>query len=513
MSRLSSRSGWASLILGFLGWVWCAGLANAADSPTMKAGLAEADITPEPGMEKPGGYGKAYNKEVHDPCKVRVAVFDDGNMRVALVGVDALVVRRPLVEAARKRICERCGIRPEAILIGASHSHSSGPTGMILPGEFDQASEFVRKLAYEKSSCADAKYLTHVENQIVEAVCRADANRGAARCGVGVGVENQVAYNRRHRMKNGLSYTHPGQGNPDMLDYAGPTDPQVGVIGVWDAKGEKLLGCVVNYACHATCSPGGTSANWIYYMEQVIRGAMNPEAIVVFLQGACGDVTQVDNLSPYVRLPGERWSQLVGGRIGAEAVKVLLSMEPGTLTPLDAKVKCWDIARRKPSSDHVKQAMELVQKDPKQVGSTEWTFAKETVLLDALVAKEPVKKGVEVQAIQVGPVVMLTNPAEYFCQFGLDIKAGSPFRFTFPVELANDCVGYVPTEEAFGPHGGGYETRLTSYSNLEPTAGRQMAEAAIELAKQMRPGAVPERAKAPVAKEAWGYGRVPPELD
>ncbi len=487
--------------------------ACAGESPKMKAGLAEADITPEPGMEKPGGYGKSYNKIVHDPCKVRVAVFDDGKMRVAVVGIDALVVRRPLVEAARKRIHEKCGIRPEAILIGASHSHSSGPTGMILPGEFDHASDLVKTLAYEKSSCADAKYLVHVENQIVEAVCRADANRAEVRCGAGVGIEDKVAFNRRFRMKNGMTHTHPGQGNPELVEPAGPTDPEVGVIGVWDGKGEKFLGCVVNFSCHATCSAPGTSANWIYYMEQVIRGSMmNPEAIVVFLQGACGDVTQVDNLSPYVRPAPARWSQLVGGRVGAEAVKVLLSMEPGVLAPLDAKVKLWDVARRKPNPARVKQCLELVQKDPKQVGATEWTFAKEIVLLDALLSKEPIKK-VEVQAVQVGPVVMLTNPAEYFCQFGLDIKARSPFKITFPVELANDCVGYVPTEEALGPHGGGYETRLTSYSNLEPTAGRQMVDAAIELAKQMQPGPMPEPAKAPAAKESWGYGRVPPELE
>jgi hypothetical protein len=160
----------------------------------------------------------------------------------------------------------------------------------------------------------------------------------------------------------------------------------------------------------------------------------------------------------------------------------------------------------------VKKAMELVQQTPEKVGHTEWTFAKEIVLLDAVLAKTPVRD-VEVQAIQIGPVAVLSNPAEYFCQLGLDIRAGSPFPITFPVELANDCVGYVPTEEALGAHGGGYETRLTAYSNLEPTAGRQIVEACLRLAKQMQPVPLPVPPKAPSFTAPWSYGNVPPELE
>ncbi len=80
------------------------------------------------------------------------------------------------------------------------------------------------------------------------------------------------------------------------------------------------------------------------------------------------------------------------------------------------------------------------------------------------------------------------------------------------MELANGCVGYVPTEEALGPRGGGYETRLTAYSNLVPDAGPRMVRAALELARAMKPGAMPEAPPAPLFREPWSYGNVPPEL-
>jgi hypothetical protein len=81
------------------------------------------------------------------------------------------------------------------------------------------------------------------------------------------------------------------------------------------------------------------------------------------------------------------------------------------------------------------------------------------------------------------------------------------------VSLANGCVGYVPTEDAFGAGGGGYETRLTSYSNLEITAGNQMRDAGLELAKGLKPGAAPVPPKPlPFAGQPWSYGNNRPEV-
>jgi neutral ceramidase len=477
----------------------------------MKAGFAELDITPEIGMEQPGGYGKSYHSSFHDPCKVRAVVFDDGSKRSAIVGIDTLIIPRSLVVKVRENIQAKCGIPYEAILIGASHSHSSGPLGMVQPGEYDHAGPFVRTLAYEKSSCADPEYMELVGKRLVEVVCRADNSREETSLGVGTGIEDKVAFNRRFRMKNGLTCTHPRQGNPEIIEHAGPTDPEVGVIGVWNKRG-KCIGCIVNFACHATTNPGGISANWIYYLEQTIRGTMGDDCIVVFLAGASGDITQVNNLSPFANPSSQDWTRFVGGRVGAEAVKVLLSMPRGIMTPLDFRITVMEMNRRPPDPGRVRRSYELVKQTPDKVGHTEWVFAKEIVLLDALLSKEPTVK-VEVQALQVGPAVFVTNPAEFFCQLGLDIKNQSQFMFTFPVSLANGSVGYVPTKEAFNQNGGGYETRLTSYSNLEIQAGDKIVEAGLDLIGQMKPGNLPEFPKAPSFNgDPWEYGNVKPEL-
>ena len=494
-----------------------AGPALASEPPVstsiFKAGFAEKDITPDIGMEAPGGYGKSYHRTFHDPCKVRAVVFDDGKKRVALVGIDLLFVTRSLVQEARAEIEKQTGIPQDAVMIGASHSHSSGPIGMV-EDDFDNASPLVQDLAINKTIVSNPGYNQLLIKQIVGAVVTAHEARIDAQLAVGNGHEDKVSFNRRLRMKNGLTYSHPGAGNPDILDYAGPIDPQVGTVGVWDLKG-NLLGMLVNFSNHATTNPGGISANWIGEMEKTLRGATGNAALpVVFLQGACGDITQVDNLTEFQNPAPEEWNAIVGGRVGAEAYKTLLLIRRGANSdiPLDTRQRVWKVKRRIPSPDKIKQALVTVEQGPEKAGATEWTFAKETLMLDAMIKARP-EVEVEVQTIQVGPAVFVSNPAEYFVQFGLDIKEGSKFPFTFVVELANGIVGYVPTEEALGPNGGGYETRLTSYSNLEVSAGRQFADTGIELANQMTPGKIPLPPPPPPFQAPWGYGNVAPELD
>lgn len=468
-----------------------------------RAGFAEMDITPAIGSEIPGNYRKQFHKALHDPCKVRAAYLENSGKAVCLIGLDALMVPAHLVEKVRARV-------PNVeLLIGASHSHSSGPVGMVQPGEYDHALPEIQDLAYKQSSAADPAYLKWVEDQTVRAIEAARKNALESRWGFGAGKEDAAIFNRRFVMKNGPTITHPRAGNPDIVKAAGPVDGTVSVLGVFNDS-KQLTGCVVNYSCHATTSPAGISANWIYYMERVIRGAFGEAVVVVFLQGFSGDVTQVDNLDTTETPSGEDYAKRVGGRVGAEAVKVLLSMHPGPPQPITTATKRFVEGRRIPGEERVAKARATLAQPGLNPASAEWVFAKEIVLLDAQLAKTRAVP-VEMMAIAIGPMVFVSAPGEMFVELGLAIRKASRFPFTSPVSLANGCVGYVPTLEAFSSTGGGYEQRLSSYTNLVPDAGPRMVREAIRLIDSLSPSPVSKRAAGSPFTAAWDYGNVGPD--
>lgn len=478
----------------------------------MKAGFYETDITPSIGMERPASYYKIYHKSIHDPLKVRASVLDDGNERIAIIGVDTALIQGEIVRKARIAVKEKCGIAEKNILIAASHTHAGGPLWGFCEDELKDAPELIRQLALKESISLNVDYEKHVVSQIMTAVCMADKHKREAAISIGSGTEGEAVFNRRFKLKNGRCATHPGKGNPEIVEPAGPIDPEVGVIAAWD-KNDKLIGCIVNYACHATCYGDGVSADWIYHMEKTIRGVMGKHANVVFLNGPCGDVTQVDNQS-LRPLTGEKYSELVGTRVGAEVLKVLVSSEKGEDFKLAVSSEELSLKIRKPSAESITKCRKICEQmlaEPKK--TKEFHFAKERLILDYVLSKSD-SKDIEIQAMQIGPAVLLANPAEYFCQYGLDIKRQSQFPFTFVIELANGSCGYVPTEDAFDiEHGGGYETVLTAHSNLEVAAGRKIMEKSLELAGKLVPGDMPKGEQVKPSSKVWDFGALGPELD
>jgi hypothetical protein len=107
-------------------------------------------------------------------------------------------------------------------------------------------------------------------------------------------------------------------------------------------------------------------------------------------------------------------------------------------------------------------------------------YARETVLIKDYPKEVPVI----IQTLRVGELGIAAIPCEVFAEIGLAIKARSPFKPTFTIELANGYNGYLPTPEQHKL--GGYETWRARSSYLEPEASTKIAETVMELFARWR---------------------------
>lgn len=428
----------------------------------LKAGFGAADITPEAGASIPGGFRPNPSKGVRDPLYAVACVITDGRTPVALVGIDELFIGKPTVRQARERIEKNTRIPGSNVLVAASHTHSGGPILSCLGNEGDPA------------------YEERVASGIAKAVEDAWASLEACEIGVGVGREDTISFNRRFLMKDGREITHPGKPGTKYHDQivrpAGPIDPDVGVLAVRTPLSPKaadpggaVRGVVVNFACHCTVVGGNLfSADYVGYLRRSLKAVYGESIQVVFLNGACGDLTQVDNQST-AREFGPEHAAMMGSKLAAEAVRTINRMAwIRTLTTASATETVPVKIRPEPDASLEKPAFGLGS-GPDDVYEAE----RKKVALEREATPEI---ACEVQGLRIGPLGIATNGSEYFVDYGLRIKQVSPHRFTWFVELANEYIGYVPTAQAFV--GGGYEPRTARSSKLAPDGGQRLLEGA-----------------------------------
>lgn len=445
----------------------------------LKAGFASACITPVPGKDIPGLFERRLAVGTHDDLFVRAAVLDDGR-QVALVQVDAIVVPDQVVTMARKEAHRLCGIPPEHCLIAATHTHSGGP----LFGGF--------------LSEPDEEYMKFVAVQIAAAISEAFRARRPVLAGWNTAAAPGVAYNRRFFMNDGQQRTHPGKMNPGIVEPAGPEDPAVTVLGFCDPRTFTPFGCVVNFACHATHMNGVLySADYVKWLVDTLQAVYGAGFGVVFLNGACGDVTQVDNRSARPMEFGPYWAERTGRTVGGAAVQAVAGMDYLRKASLDcASVKVRAGIRAIPG-DTVRQARRLLREQPVNSENVETIYANESLLIDALVKDRPYRN-LEIMGLRVGDGLFWGVPAEFFQAFALEAASSSPFNHTCCVELANGYNGYVCAESAFA--GGGYEVRTARSSFLEEKAGAKIVRSAQSLCRKLHANADRE---AITPRRAW----------
>jgi neutral ceramidase len=177
----------------------------------MKLGVAEVEFTPPPGLPLMGHTREDYAaRGTHDPLRARALVAGDGmGSRVGLLTLDLCMLNRAQVRMMREHIAAHTSLRPQNILVAASHTHG-GPATMSLY-QTPAASAAEAELFLKKA----AQAVIEAERRLKPRVLKA----GHAR-------EASLSFNRRLRGRDGKTHMNWEELAPGaVLECLGPIDP------------------------------------------------------------------------------------------------------------------------------------------------------------------------------------------------------------------------------------------------------------------------------------------------
>lgn len=370
-------------------------LTGTLEAQNLRVGAAVRVITPNPLLPVSGGIGIPHPvTEKRGDLFARAMVFEQGAERFAIVNVDNLGWTSVLGNRSRAKIK---GIRPENILIGATHTHSA-PDAYGFPDASGK-------------NYADLGYLDWCVEQIAAAVNEASANLQPATLKVAMGeAQGKIAYN-----------------------YYAPAlyDPRCGIIQALASSGPragKPIATLVNYAVHPEVlgnSRGILSPDLIGPMYQKIESTIG--GVALFMNGAQGGMVTADTRLNYVK-EGEQqkeantWQECIriGELLAVEAMRIV------DKAPILKNPTIYCTARKLEFPIDSEIMRYILQKSPLKYEVTKENFV--TTQLNLL---------------NIGPAQILTVPGEALPNVGYYVKRNMNTNMPFLFGLTNDAFGYM----------------------------------------------------------------------
>lgn len=455
---------------------------GSTQSAVFRAGAAISNITPFLGGGIVGGWSAPPATYIHDELQARCLVIDDSETRLVFVVVDNISMNRDLIDEAKRLIFEETSIPKENVLISAIHTHSATSS----------QGDGTKRRGWNYNQPLD-DYQKLLVRRIADVVRIAIVNLEPARIGWGVGSVPQHVFNRRWRMKPGTPMPNPfggqdqvvmnpGVGNPNLLEPVGPTDPDVTFISVQSVQGRPiaLLG---NYSLHYVggVPTGHISADYFAVFADRIQELLkadrqSPPFVGIMSNGTCGDVNNINFRGPAQKNQPYEKMRIVANDVAQEVFRVYQTVQYHDWVRLKAAQDELSLKVRKPSPELAERSRKVMERPDtvKPVHIHEKEYASRTLQL----LEWPDKVDIILQVFRIGELGVATIPFETFAETGLEIKAKSPFKPSFTIELANGSYGYLPTPEQHKL--GGYETWLGT-SRVETEASRKIVSKLQEL--------------------------------
>jgi hypothetical protein len=376
------------------------------------------------------------------------------------------------------------------MLVSGTHTHSG-----VNPADEPPASG--AKLSDREAKAA--AYRQVMLEGISQAIIRAHAALRPAAVGAAARPLTHEVFNRRWYLKPGKMPLNPyGEydqvkmnpgTSPDVLDRpAGPTDPDISVLSVIDAK-RKPLALFANYSLHYV---GGTPAGQVsadYYGEfarlMPSRLGAGEGFVAAMSNGTSGDINNIPFLvGRPPRAPFEQ-IRIVAGEaadVAWQAVRDIPNHQKDVV--LGVRQRLVTLKYRKPTKEQLLYAQAILAIKDKEAIERLPRLAQHYASAAISAANRPEETvDVIVQAIRVGDAVLCAVPFETFAETGLELKQKSPFGRTIVVGIANGRHGYLPTPRQHEL--GGYETWLGT-NTVQKDASEIVVKNLVEMMGELR---------------------------
>jgi neutral ceramidase len=315
----------------------------SAAAQEFKAGFARVVITPERPIWLAGyaSRNKPSEGKVHDLHARAFALEDRRGTRVVLVNAEVIGFPRPLTEAIERRVAAQHRVKPNRLLLTASHTHTGPVLRHSLIGMYGLSEEQGREIE---------RYSGWLEERIVEVVGKAIADLAPARLSF-TRTSAEFGVNRRVPSPTGIRFG---------ANTEGPTDPDVPILRI-DAPDGRLRGLVFGYACHNTTFRGDAYRISGDYsgVAQARLEASHPGAVALYVMGAGADIDpQPNGTLEHVERHGATLARAVNdaitgrtipvnGRLRVRSERLMLPIQPPSAEELKKRLSEQNAFRRK----------------------------------------------------------------------------------------------------------------------------------------------------------------------
>ena len=456
----------------------------------MKIGWASVDVSPSRPVMLRGQFHVRISKFVNDPVTVTALAMEGvgangEKAQAVMVSCDRVGVPGVIQERVREILRPRLpDLDVSRLFLNATHTHTAPEIeeGVYPP----QGPEVMMPTAY-----ADL-FVERV------AECVAKAWQGRAPGGVSWGYGHAVVgHNRRISYFGGVSKMYGKTDQKDFEHIEGYEDHGVDMLFTWDGRGD-LTGVVINLACPSQETEGESYVSADFWHEvRVEMHKRHGEGLFVLPQcSAAGD--QSPHLLLHKRAEqrmlkrrGLSERQEIGRRV-ANAVDDCLAVAKGDIQadpPFKHIVRPIALPVRKVTEAEHEQSRREYERLSKEPEPADAVAASRRFMMLRRNKRVMTRYGqqdqhprgeMELHAVRIGDVAIVTNPFELFLDYGLRMKARSKALQTFVVQLVASEGGlttYLPTARAAAGKGYGAEAVDNA---VGPEGGQELVERTIE---------------------------------